>query len=148
MLNQNSEVLRFYEPDKPYGCLSNLSAHPIILDGHTWPTSEHYYQSRKFTEPEEQLIIRNLEDPIEAWRMTRRMAEKVRPDWDSVKEVFMKKALWAKTIQHEEVLQTLLSTGDLYLVEDAADDPYWGVGEDGKGQNRLGILWMEVRKMI
>lgn len=148
MSHQNPAAIRFYEPDKPYGCLSNLSSHPVELDGHRWPTSEHYYQSRKFIESDDQLLIKNLEDPIDAWRMTRKMHEKVRPDWDNLKEVFMKKVLLAKALQHKIVWETLRSTENLMIVEEAADDPYWGTGEDGNGKNRLGVLWMEVREMM
>jgi hypothetical protein len=35
----------FYRVDeKPYGCFSNFSPHPVLMDGKTWPTSEHYFQ--------------------------------------------------------------------------------------------------------
>lgn len=99
-------------------------------------------------ETEYQLLIKNLEDPVDAWRMTRKMAEKVRADWDELKEVFMKKVLLAKALQHKIVRETLRSTQNLPIIEEAADDPYWGTGEDGKGKNRLGVLWMEVREMM
>jgi hypothetical protein len=41
-------TIRFYETTKPYGCFSNVSRHPIAIDGHSWPTSEHYFQAQKF----------------------------------------------------------------------------------------------------
>ncbi|MEZ4829155.1 MAG: NADAR family protein [Bacteroidia bacterium] len=148
MADWSGEKIGFYEADKPYGCFSNLSPHPVLLDGYLWPTSEHYYQSRKFEEKEYQELILNLEDPIDAWRLTRKMADKVRPDWDMIKEAVMKKVLTAKALQHKSIWQTLRETGSMTLVEEADDDPYWGTGEDGKGKNRLGILWMEVRDAL
>lgn len=39
----------------------------------------------------------------------------------------------------------LMDTKDLYLSERTDKDPYWGDGKDGKGQNNLGKLLMEIR---
>ena len=42
------DVINFYSVSEEYGCFSNFSPHRIKLDGKTWPTSEHYFQARKF----------------------------------------------------------------------------------------------------
>ncbi|MEO1140885.1 MAG: NADAR family protein, partial [Pseudomonadota bacterium] len=41
------EEIKFYRTGDPYGCFSNFSAHPILIET-TWPTSEHYFQAQKF----------------------------------------------------------------------------------------------------
>jgi ribA/ribD-fused uncharacterized protein len=41
-----------------------------------------------------------------------------------------------------------LSTGDEEIVEDSPIDSYWGCGADGKGQNNLGKILMEVRSRL
>ena len=38
--------------------------------------------------------------------------------------------------------------GGALLVENAPGDAYWGVGKDGNGKNRLGVLLMEVREWL
>lgn len=40
--------IKFYKPKDPYGCFSNFSRHPILLDGRTWATTEHYFQAQKY----------------------------------------------------------------------------------------------------
>jgi hypothetical protein len=44
-----TRMILFYAiEEKPYGCFSNLSPHPVSLDGETWPTVEHFFQAQKF----------------------------------------------------------------------------------------------------
>jgi len=66
-------------------------------------------------------------------------------DWEQIKEKIMKDALRFKVNQHQDVKDTLLSTGDNEIVEHTPRDHYWADGGDGSGKNRLGILWMEIR---
>ncbi len=56
----------------------------------------------------------------------------------------MKEVLLAKFKQNEELRELLFATKDAYIVEHDRD-AFWGDGLDGKGQNRLGLLLMEVR---
>jgi ribA/ribD-fused uncharacterized protein len=42
----------------------------------------------------------------------------------------------------------LLSTGSRPLAEASPFDYFWGTGQDGSGQNVLGILLMQVRKEL
>jgi predicted NAD-dependent protein-ADP-ribosyltransferase YbiA (DUF1768 family) len=44
--------------------------------------------------------------------------------------------------------QVFFYTGDRELIEDSWRDSYWGWGEDHKGRNWLGKLWMEVREEL
>ena len=39
----------------------------------------------------------------------------------------------------------LLATGEEELAEAAPTDYYWGIGRDGNGQNKLGLLLMRLR---
>ena len=42
-------VIRFHnQRDLPWGCLSNFFPAPIIVNGKSYPTSEHFFQSLKF----------------------------------------------------------------------------------------------------
>ena len=42
----------------------------------------------------------------------------------------------------------LLSTGTARLIYADADDPYWGTGPGGTGQNQLGRTLVEVRDRL
>lgn len=60
----------------------------------------------------------------------------------------MRDVLKAKFTQHPELASQLLATGAAKLIEESLTDPFWGTGRNGKGQNMLGQLLMEVREWI
>jgi predicted NAD-dependent protein-ADP-ribosyltransferase YbiA (DUF1768 family) len=41
------EAIEFYDSNKAYACFTNFSKHPVTLQGVSWPTSEHLFQSFK-----------------------------------------------------------------------------------------------------
>lgn len=139
------EEIRFYRVGEAYGCFSNFSPHPVFLDGATWPTTEHYFQAQKFLDGERRVSIQAAGSPAIAARMGRSRSRPLRPDWEQVKDDVMRKAVRAKVIQHAQVRQILLSTGDATLIEHSNKDRYWADGGDGRGKNMLGKIWMEVR---
>lgn len=139
-----AERIEFYRAGDDYGEFSNFSRHPIDLGGHTWPTTEHYFQAMKFEDPALRERIRNAPSPGEAARMGRRLPG-LRDDWEAVKEDVMMDALRAKFTQHDKCRRRLLQTGDAQLVEHTRNDVYWADGGDGRGKNRLGALLMQLR---
>jgi ribA/ribD-fused uncharacterized protein len=72
----------------------------------------------------------------------------IRSDWDEIKENVMRKALMTKFTSDPTLNKVLKNTGTAQIVEDSPRDSYWGVGKDGKGLNRLGVLLMEVRSGV
>ena len=138
----------FYETDKPYGCFSNFSRHPITLDGILWPTTEHYFQACKFTEQADIDAVREAKTPFLAAQIGRERHRSFRSDWDQARDPVMLEALRAKFTQHEDLRTLLLSTGEARLVESATVDNevnrLWGE-VNGRGQNMLGQLLMELR---
>ena len=75
-------------------------------------------------------------------------APHVRKDWQATKEGAMLTALRAKFLEHPQLTRLLLDTGSRKLIEHTTNDSYWGDGGNGSGQNRLGILLMQVRDEI
>jgi N-glycosidase YbiA len=57
----------------------------------------------------------------------------------------MYRAVRRKFERHLELKAMLLATGDQELIESAPTDPYWGVGRDGTGQNKLGKILARIR---
>jgi ribA/ribD-fused uncharacterized protein len=151
-----SRVIKFWRATWPEGIFSNFFRRKVVIEGVSYATTEHYYQSKKFEgvtkffknlgvtlDLEE--YIKNQKTPHEAAKEGRRKDFPLRSDWEDVKEAVMLTALRAKFTQHEDLKQILLETGDAVLAEDSPYDYYWGIGRDGNGKNRLGVLLMQVR---
>jgi ribA/ribD-fused uncharacterized protein len=140
--------VRFYRVSDPYGEFSNFSPHPFTLWGRVWPTSEHYFQARKFAGSLYEEEIRRAKSSMLAARLGRSRAHPLREDWETVKESVMREALAAKFGQHPALKAVLLGTGEAELIEHTRNDRYWGDGGDGAGKNRLGHLLMELRAKL
>ena len=142
-------TIYFYSvKEVPYGCFSNFSRHAFELDGHNWPTSEHYFQAQKFAGTEHYGHVMRAKTPREAANIGRDRKRPLRPDWEQIKEDGMRKALYAKFTTHQELKNVLLSTGDEKLIEKTTNDYYWGCGTNETGLNRLGVLLMELRDKL
>lgn len=143
-----TDIVNFYATGDAYGCFSNFAAYPIVLDGATWPTSEHYFQAQKFADLAHREAIRTAKSPMIAARLGRDRKKLLRADWETVKVAIMTVAVRAKFTQHEELCVTLLATGDAKLVEHTANDDFWGDGGDGSGKNMLGTILMQLREEL
>lgn len=141
-------VIQFYSVGAPYGEFSNFADFPIKLGGKVWPTSEHYFQAMKFTDPAYQAEIRRTKSPMKAASLRRSRKVPPRKDWESVKDNIMREAVRAKFTQYPKLRELLLGTGEAKLVEHTANDDYWGDGGDGTGKNRLGLILMALRKEL
>lgn len=69
------------------------------------------------------------------------------------KELLMYEIVMMKLTQNPEVLKALLSTGNAKLVEDTQkqlgyDDPFWGNGQSGTGDNALGKILEKARATL
>jgi ribA/ribD-fused uncharacterized protein len=138
-------VIRFFSQSETHREFSNFAPFPIDLDGRRWTTTEHYYQAQKFTERELQTKIRKAEKPVIAKNLADTHRDRIRPDWDAVKDDVMYRAVRRKFELHPTLQQLLLATGDEPIVEAAPNDYYWGEGPDGTGQNKLGKIIERVR---
>ena len=147
-MSQGAQEICFYSTQDEYGCFSNFYAAPLVLQGRTWPTSEHYFQAQKFAGTPREEVIRRSRSPSIAARMGRSRKYRMRPDWEQVKDAVMREAVLAKFTQHPDLRAVLLGTGEAVLVEHTERDAYWGDGGDGSGRNRLGQILMSVRAQL
>ena len=127
--------------------LSNFYPTKIEIDGIEYATTEHYFQSMKFTDSEIQEKIRNAPTPGLAKKWARE--HKKREDWYEISLDVMERALKAK-FDIPEFREKLLATGDMYLQEgNRWRDTFWGVDlKTGKGENHLGRLLMKIRSEL
>ncbi len=145
-------AILFYENTKPYYFLTNYYQgrdSSFVCDGVRWPTSEHYFQAKKSTDPVECDNIRNLARARDAQAAGRRV-QHFRAGWDRSECFrFMGRALEEKFRQNPGLAQQLLATGDAVLVENAGrNDAQWGAGADGRGHNYLGRQLMVLRESL
>ena len=142
-------AIKFYrEREQPYGCFSNFSKHSFEIEGRPWQTVEHYFQAQKFAGTAHEGAIQVAPAPMTAKTLGNTRDFPLRPDWDTVKDDVMRRAVRAKFEQHEDIRAVLLGTGDAELIENAPNDYYWGCGADGTGRNMLGKVLMEVRDAL
>lgn len=141
-------VLNFYSVKDPYGEFSNFYLFPVVIDGVSWPTSEHYYQAHKYTDPELMERVRAAETPMAAAILGRDPNIPKRPDWDTYKDIAMEVAVRAKFSQNQYLQLLLLSTNEAVIHEHTKSDCYWGDCGDGTGKDKLGILLMKLRSEL
>lgn len=123
--------------------LSNFGPGQIEYEGEIYSTAEHFYQTAKTLDDEEQKFVRISPTPGEAKRRGKKIT--MREDWDEVKDGIMRKTLRLKFEQNPELAKKLLDTGCQELIEgNTWGDTYWGVCF-GTGQNKLGLLLQELR---
>jgi ribA/ribD-fused uncharacterized protein len=128
--------------------LSSFSRHGFELDGHFWPSVEHYFHGMKLENPNEQEKVRLAEHPEKARKIGRSRFRKIRRDWSKVRRVIMTRAVYTKCRTHPEVAERLLATEDIKLVENSQYDYFWGCGRDLRGHNTYGQVLMDVRDKL
>lgn len=134
-----------------YSYLSNFYPSPIVSaqDGQTYPSVEHYYQAMKFEGTAHAETIRAAPTPREAKMLGASRDYPIREDWEDIKDQVMRDALVTKFGGDERLRRRLLDdTKERPLVHNAIWDEYWGTGRDGKGQNKLGVILMEIRDQL
>jgi len=151
MDQSNVSPIRQFEGD--YSFLSNFFLAQFYDDWLvSWPTVEHYFQAMKTTNKNEQEKIRNTGKPGGAKRLGKNVP--LRNDWEPMKQDVMRKALYYKFTQHENLQKDLITTYPQYLEEgNWWHDNYWGNCycprcRSKPGLNILGDLLMELRMYL
>lgn len=130
-----------------YSFLSNFSylTNPMVVDGITYLTTEHYFQAMKTLNIDERNAIAN--HSLKGLKSLGR-AITLRDNWETIKtEVMMETLRYKFSDANPLLLKKLLNTGNTILIEyNDWNDTYWGVSsKTGKGKNILGKLLMTLR---
>lgn len=150
MFDAAGEEVRFYRAnEKPFGAFSNLFVRDFLFEGRLFPTAEHAYQAGKAARQNVREWILSAPSPsLVAMAAHGLYTWDIVSDWSKIKGERMQKVLYAKFAQHDDLRELLLSTGSARIVEagrtDNAVNREWGE-VNGRGQNRLGVLLMELR---
>ena len=145
-----------------YRNLSNMSNHPVEIDGGKYPTVEHYFQAMKAKEFKDDEIYEKIIKAKSA-KAAKALGKKVKgfvtEVWDSKRDDILRTGVKAKFVQHPELRKQLQETEDRMIGEADARDTYWGIGtamtsekskhpDKWRGQNKLGKMLMELRKQF
>lgn len=139
-------TIKFYRTKDPHGYMGNFYRARMFIYGRWWNWVEAPYQAEKSLDRAEQDLIWQVQKPMEARDLGQKV--KMREGWDLIKDMVMYDCVMAKFLQHKDIRDQLIATGDEELIEDSPVDWYWGCGKDGTGQNHLGQILMRVRKEL
>jgi ribA/ribD-fused uncharacterized protein len=131
-----------------WNCFSNLSSYMVEINGILFPTSEHAYQWAKFDDEKIKQEILLARSGYDAKMIAVKFKDKVVDNWRSCSVDVMESILIEKLAQHPHIEKKLLDTKDMEIIENSKDDYFWGIGQDGTGQNMHGKIWMKLRGEI
>lgn len=136
-------VLGFFHEHRP---LSNFHLEPFMMHGLSWPSSENAYQFCKIGEPTEEDVQFFTQCPPGHAKRAGKTA-KLRENWEALKTQIMHTILECKFLQCPVARKCLLGTTGELVEVNWWGDTFWG-SCDGKGENRLGRILMDIRYTI
>ena len=144
-VHNENEIKGFF---KGYRFLSNMFPCEVDIYNHKFKSSEHAYQWAKSIDVGINPCVVDALSPTEVkqWGKT----FKLRNNWNMYKESVMMDCVYTKFYNNDTLQKLLLETGNAYLEElNWWRDSEWGVDcKTGKGENKLGNILMNVRKML
>lgn len=135
--------------DGEYSFLSNFYEKDFQLNGITYKTSEHAFQSIKAKYPDQAKQVREAATPGQAKRLGRKVD--LVDGWNESRVAVMTEIIRAKFTSDQEMRDKLLSTADALLIEgNYWHDNFWGDCSCSRcsnkpGLNNLGKILMLVR---
>lgn len=128
-----------------YRFLSNFYPVSVVYDSTPYPSVEHAYQAAKTIDSTQRSKIRHASSPALAKKLGAQAT--LRDGWDKLRLPVMRYLLDQKFLQ-PVLRKKLLATGDEELIEgNDWGDTFWGKC-NGKGENHLGQILMEIRANI
>ena len=121
--------------------LSNFWPSPIEYEGIWYPSVEHAYQAAKTLKVSDRKRIAKLITPGKAKRAGKELD--LRPDWEEIKLDVMRELLQKKFAYRDLMFRLKKTEGEL-IEGNTWGDTFWGIC-NGKGENHLGKLLMEIR---
>lgn len=134
----------------PYAFLSNMYPCKLNYEGIDYTCSETAFQAQKLKIAIPDLDLESFAkcSGKEAKRQSReiRLQKDELEVWNTNKISVMYYILVQKFLQNEDLMDQLLFTGDIELVEDNTwGDRFWGRDQTGEGLNMLGEILMKIR---
>ncbi|GEM_PF-619053 len=148
-LNKTTENSVYFYTPKFY-IFDNFSAHTINIWGIKFPTAEHAYQWKKFSDSTPSIAneIIKADSPSAVKKISNNHKNEASTKWDEERVLVMEQILRAKAEQHEDVRDKLRKTGQKIIIENSPTDDFWGIGANNKGKNMVGVIWMKIRDSL
>ncbi|KAL5529926.1 hypothetical protein ACEPAF_6183 [Sanghuangporus sanghuang] len=143
-------VLRFDLDTPGYGGLTHLSPHRVVYKRKLYPTAAHLFEAHRFLDFRNDIAarVRKAATLADLEAVLRTVQEFTRPDWEEVLLDKMEDALYCKIVQHQDLCEILLGTGNAELIYADPTDPFWGEGAHEEGANELGRALMRIRDRL
>lgn len=153
-------AITFTKVRLPWGWLGNMAPYPVLFQDIKWPTTEHLFQSLRFsaTDPVRGLILAcksPMAAKMESKKHIGRWIVAPRTEADLVN---MRMCLKLKLDDHPTLKPMLKETSRRMIIEDCTaranvSGLYWGMARRmtasgppaWEGENNLGKLWMQLR---
>lgn len=143
-------------------CFSQWWVAPFTVDGHSYPTAEHWMMAEKarlFQDDEMLEKILLAQSPAQAKKFGRQVRGFDQAAWEGKRLEIVVQGNLHKFNQHPDLKNFLLNTKQRVLVEASPRDTIWGIGLSAKneraavpaqwrGKNLLGFALMEVRDLL
>ncbi|PJJ52849.1 NADAR family protein [Hymenobacter chitinivorans] len=143
-------------------CFSQWYPAAFELEGHSYPTAEHYMMAEKarlFQDEATRAAILAAKSPNDAKKLGRQIQNFEEAAWLAARFDIVVRANAAKFSQHPALREFLLNTGQQVLVEASPVDAIWGIGlaqdhaaaanpATWRGLNLLGFALMQVRDLL
>lgn len=130
----------------------NFAPFQVEWRGVLYPTSEHAYHASKFIDlyPDIANAICLCRSPLDAANLAHKNELYRNSNWynSGEAEKVMEDILRAKLNQHKIIRDVLIQSGNMNIVELNDSDDFWGWGSDHRGDNRLGKIWMKLRREL
>lgn len=137
----SGEPIIYFEFENKF--LSNFYSSPISLRGYSFANGESAFQG--FKDMNRIHEFKNIL-PSTAKSLGRKVS--LREDWEDIKYDLMKEVVFEKFSKNPALKEKLLATESRLLVEgNWWKDSTWGVS-NGRGENHLGRILMEVREEL
>ena len=138
----------YYFSSATQSTLSNFYLTDVIFKGLVFNCSEQAYQHQKAVFHHQHKIAKDILSTADP-RKHLRFGKYIKTDisWRNQKVKTMCNILENKFSQCPEFRAELTATRSKVLVENTPNSE-WGVGPDGKGGNKLGVLLMELRHRL
>jgi N-glycosidase YbiA len=159
-------VVFYNTTNNRYGAFSMFAPTPFTYQNIKWRSAEHAYQAMKFyhrtgnEHVDKQLLdhikaIVTTVNPLNVRELGHERRVPIMSMWNAIgdkgfkkKVEFMFDIITAKVDQNPSVAKLLMDTGDETISEGSANDDFWSIGSDGKGENMLGRVYMMVRDAL
>lgn len=125
--------------------------YPVVHENRTYPTAFHLFEAYKFfdSRPELAESLRRMRETQDVSFFVGQNAHDGREDWSQVVNDKLFEVQREKILQHPNLRQLLMSTGNRELIYTGDDQCWGGLEHDGRrGDNHMGHSLMRVRQWL